>query len=163
MGSIAYIKEEKQWKFVTADNGHVIVPDNMMDLQRFLQTLWDKIFEEDEQDKIRLYNQAAKKYNDAARFQAITIIDNFQKQKEMATKKKAAAKKAAAKPATKKSAIVKKTVSAKNENGTEKKVSQKSQIVDLAEQGKTIDEITELTGIKKSNVQWYFSKLKLGK
>jgi hypothetical protein len=45
----------------------------------------------------------------------------------------------------------------------EKKVSQKTQIVELAEQGKTIDQIVEATGIKKANVQWYFSKLKLGK
>lgn len=45
----------------------------------------------------------------------------------------------------------------------EKKLSQKFRIVKLAEEGKTIDEIVELSGIKKANVQWYFSKLKLGK
>jgi len=41
-----------------------------------------------------------------------------------------------------------------------KRVTQKSQIVELAAQGLTIAQIVEKTGIRKINVQWYFSKLK---
>lgn len=44
-----------------------------------------------------------------------------------------------------------------------KKVTQKEQIVALAEKGKSIDQIEELTGLKRSNISWYFSKLNLGK
>lgn len=165
MTIIAHIPEDKPWKFVTNDDGQVIIPDNMVDLQNFLETLWNRIFENNEQEQIKLYNKAAEKYNKQAKFQAITIIDNFQKQKEMATKKaaakKAAPKKAAAKKAAAKKAPVKKAATPKADG--EKKVSQKTQIVELANQGKTIDEIVEATGIKKANVQWYFSKLKLGK
>jgi len=155
MTIIAHIPEDKPWKFVTNDDGQVIIPDNMVDLQNFLETLWNRIFENNEQEQIKLYNKAAEKYNKQAKFQAITIIDNFQKQKEMATKK------AAAKKAAPKKAPVKKAATPKADG--EKKVSQKTQIVELANQGKTIDEIVEATGIKKANVQWYFSKLKLGK
>ena len=77
----------------------------------------------------------------------------------MATKK-AAVKKAAPKKAAAKKAAAKKTPAKKT---GEKKVSQKTQIVELAAKGKTIDQIVEATGIQKANVQWYFSKLKLGK
>ena len=70
----------------------------------------------------------------------------------MATKKKAAKKSAPKKSAPNKAAKT-----------GEKKVSQKTQIVELAGKGKSIDQIVEITGIKKANVQWYFSKLKLGK
>lgn len=36
---------------------------------------------------------------------------------------------------------------------------QKSKVVYFAEEGKTIDEIVEITGIRKINVAWYYSKL----
>lgn len=154
--TIAIIPEDKPWKFVANDDGDIIIPDNMADLQNFLDALWTKIFENNERDKIKLYNAAAEKYNKQAGFQAITTINNFLKQKKMATKK-TAAKKAAAKKAQ----IVKKSKTI--DETPVKKVSQKTQIVELAEKGKTINEIVEVTGIKKANVQWYFSKLKLGK
>jgi len=57
----------------------------------------------------------------------------------------------AEKPAAEKPAVEKAPV--------EKAASQKTQVVELAEQGKGVDEIVEATGIKKTNVQWYFSKL----
>lgn len=44
-----------------------------------------------------------------------------------------------------------------------KRITQKSQIIELASQGLSIDQIVEKTGIRKINVQWYFSKLKLNK
>lgn len=36
---------------------------------------------------------------------------------------------------------------------------QKAKVVYFAEEGKTIDEIVEITGIRKINVAWYYSKL----
>lgn len=170
MTIIAHIPEDKPWKFVTNDDGQVIIPDNMVDLQNFLETLWNRIFENNEQEQIKLYNQAAVKYNKAVGFQAITIIDNFKKQKQiMATKKAAAEKKAATKKATAKKvavkAVSKKAVPKKAEpkKDGKKKVSQKVIVAELADKGLTIDQIVEQTGIKKTNVSWYFSKLKLGK
>lgn len=45
----------------------------------------------------------------------------------------------------------------------EKKVSQKEQVIELAGQGMTVDQVVEATGIKKTNVAWYFSKHGLNK
>jgi len=164
-----------------------VMPTNLADLQELLQSLWIDIFEKDDISKIDLYNQAAKIYNDKARFGAITIITNFKKQKEMATKKDVAATTKKAKlidtvmpAADKKKAERAKAKAAEvletplvQEEGeiaapkvkkeaaepVEKKKTQKELIVELAEDGKSIDEVVEATGIKKTNVQWYFSKL----
>ena len=82
----------------------------------------------------------------------------------MATKK-AAAKKAATKKSAPKKGAAKKSAPAKKAAAKKEKgaPSQKDQIVMLADQGLDVDQIVEKTGIKKANVQWYFSELKLGK
>lgn len=147
-------------QFQIDDNNKIVIPNNMVDLQDFTQALWDKIFDNEETNLIPTYNLAAEKYNDQAGWEVLITIKNY---KEMATKK-AAADKAVTKKATpvKKAAVstVEKTLAKVKTVGAP---SQKSQIVKLAEKGKTIDQIVEATGIKKANVSWYFSKLKLGK
>lgn len=151
---IAIIPDDLPFQF----NDEIIIPDNSSDLQNFIETLWNKIYNNNEIDKIDLYNKAAIKYNEQVKFDAVTIINNLKNQK-MATKKVAKkAVKKIAKKAVKKSVPQKKSSIVK-----EKKPSQKSKIVELAEKGKTIDEIAEITGFKKTNVSWYFYKLKLGK
>lgn len=157
---IAIIPNDKAFVFKTNDNNEIIIPDNLVDLQNFIDTLWDKISNENEILKIELYNKAAKIYNEKAKFQAITIIHNF-KQQKMATTKKAAKKTAPKKAVPNLKKIT--TLPEKETPVKEKKPSQKDQIVLLADEGKTIDEIAEATGIKKTNVSWYFSKLKLSK
>lgn len=143
-------------KFKYNDEEQVIIPTNAVELQEFCQELWEDIFENNQTDHIALYNTAAKQYNSKIRPDTMELIINFKKQQQdMATKKKAAVKKSAPKKAAAKKVAAKKT--------GDKKVSQKTQIVELAAKGKTIDQIVEATGIQKANVQWYFSKLKLGK
>ena len=137
------------------DEEEIVIPKNAVELADFLSDLWEDIFENDQTDKIELYNQAAKQYNTEVRNNIMELIINFKNQKNMATKKAAVKKTATKKAAPAKKAAVKKT--------GEKKVSQKTQIVELAAKGKSIDQIVEITGIQKANVQWYFSKLKLGK
>lgn len=142
------------------DEQEIIIPNNLVDLQEFLADLWENIFDNDQTDKIDLYNTAAKKYNKAVSRDIMELITNFKKQKNMATKK-AAVKKAAPKKAAKKAAP--KKAAAKKVAG-EKKESQKEIIVRLnskAGGGMNVDEIVAETGIKKTNVQWYFSKLGL--
>ena len=164
---IVLIPKDAPYAFIKDENDNIIIPDISVELQSFTGTLWDEIHNENNYnyDKIELYNEAAQKYNKQIKFQAITIINNFKNQKMATTKK--AVKKSAPKKATKKivtkSAPAKKSVPVKPVETKEKKVSQKSQIVELAAKGKTIDEIAEITGIKKTNVSWYFYKLKLGK
>lgn len=133
------------------------LPENKgTDLSDFLGDLWEKIFDAEKPNKalIEVYNKGAKIFNDDVKRESLLIITNFKNQKDqiMATKKKAAKKSAPKKSAPNKAAKT-----------GEKKVSQKTQIVELAGKGKSIDQIVEITGIKKANVQWYFSKLKLGK
>lgn len=147
------------------DEQEIVIPDNLVDLQDFLADLWEKIFEDNQVDKIDLYNTAAKKYNKAVSRDIMELITNFKKQKNMATKK-AAAKKAAPKKAVaaKKAAPKKATTKKATTAPGEKKESQKEIIVRLnskAGGGMNVDEIVAETGIKKTNVQWYFSKLGL--
>ncbi len=47
------------------DDEEITIPDNLVELQDFLSDLWEKIFDNDQTDKIALYNTAAKKYNKA--------------------------------------------------------------------------------------------------
>ena len=140
------------------------VPENLVELQEFCEDLWYKIFELHQKELTMLYNEAAEKYNKKVKSPILIIINS----KTMATAKKAAAKKAAPKKDTKKAAPKKdtkkaapKAKAAPVDGEAPKKVSQKIIIAELAEQGFTIDEIVAETGIKKGNVQWYFSKLKL--
>lgn len=91
----------------------------------------------------------------------------------MATKKKAApAKKVATMKAAPAKKVVEKVLETTKEvlewqSSTpatfERKPSQKEQIIVLADKGLTITEIADISGLKKANVQWYFSKLKLSK
>ena len=136
------------------------VPENLVELQEFCDDLWNKIFELNQKELIMLYNEAAEKYNKKVKSPILIVINS----KTMATAKKAATKKAAPKKVTKKAAPKKATAKAKAapvDGEAPKKVSQKIIIAELAEQGFTIDEIVAETGIKKGNVHWYFSKLKL--
>lgn len=136
------------------------IPENLVELQEFCDNLWDKIFDLGQKELIMLYNAAAEKYNKKVKAPILIIINN----KTMATAKKATTKKATTKKVTKKAAPKKTKPAPKVETEVEvvqKKSSQKAIIVELAEQGYTADEIVAETGIKKGNVQWYFSKLKL--
>jgi hypothetical protein len=146
----------------------ILIPHNQVELQEFTAVLWDKITIDNDHTQIQTYNQAAEKYNKQAGWEALIIIHNL-KQIKMATVKKAAPKKVVVKKAASKKVVKKAVAKVSTVDATLAKVktvgapSQKTQIVELAEKGKTVDEIVAATGIKKTNVAWYFSKLKLGK
>lgn len=163
---------DKLLKQLEQDIDSVEIPSNLVELQEFTQILFEKILSGQE-NLVNLYNQAAKTYNNQVCFPAMTIIDNLKNLKNMATKtakkatKKEPAKKAAPKKAATKKAPVKKAAPAKkpvvkSEPVEGKKISQKEQVIELANQGLTALEIAEETGININNVRWYFSKLKLG-
>lgn len=151
------------------EDGELILPQNIVELRELADELWEEIFSEEKEnkEKIKTYNQAASLCNRLAGRDDLTVIKNFKQLKEeqiMATKK-AAAKKAATKKSAPKKGAAKKSAPAKKAAAKKEKgaPSQKDQIVMLADQGLDVDQIVEKTGIKKANVQWYFSKLKLGK
>lgn len=99
------IETSKKYKTTLInEDGEVIIPDNMVELQDFLEIVWDEIFINNNEDQIKLYNKAAEKYNKQAKFPAITIINNFKQQKNMATKKTAVKKSAPKKSVAKKAA-----------------------------------------------------------
>lgn len=156
------------------------IPSNQADLQDFLADLWETIFKEDKPQLIRQYNEAARKYNAAAKFQAITLIFDFKKQQKMA--KDAAAqgatevKKVVAKKskADKQAELAAKAEAPKVEKPAkevkEKLESQKEFVARMADQGKNVKEIVEASTdtanfrqpISQTNVAWYYSRLGYG-
>ena len=140
----------------------MIIPSDLFSLQEFLETLYEEIMNNKSKEKISLYNEAAKLYNDKTKFAAYTILNkqNMATKKKPATKTIVVSKKKTVKKQTK--AIIKDSIETFEKIGT-KKLSQKEQIVPLASQGKSILEINKITGIRLENIRWYFSKLKLGK
>lgn len=162
------------------DNGDMVIPETQGEKQDFLQTLWGRIFGEgNEFDLVPIYNRAAEAYNKTAGQVIMLIINNNVKQKTMAEKKAAAKKAVPKKAAIKKGAVKKvaekkpaakkvapKKAAPKKAEGVPaegKKETQKEIIVRLHGEGKTINEIVEISGIQKPNVSYYFSKLKLNK
>lgn len=169
------------FKFQYDDKGKVVYPtEYLADMQEFLEAAFEKADAEQSKEWLAIFNEGAKRYNKKAGKDIYQIFSslNHLKSAIMATSKKATAaksadaKKAAApkKAAGKKAAAPKKAASKKAQPDKkprtkaasgDKPLTQKEQIVLLADQGKTINEIVELTGFKKNNVAWYFSKLKL--
>jgi glutamyl-tRNA reductase len=151
-----------------ANDNEIIIPVNIVELQEFCQNYWELIFEKNEHQHVKIYNEAARQYNNYMQKYTMKIISNLKQQIQMENEEKVvAAKKAAKKAAPKK--VAKKAVKKVAKKAAKKTAkvagapSQKTQIVELAGKGKTIDQIVEATKIPKANVAWYFSKLQLGK
>jgi len=150
----------------------VVIPNDLVDLQEFLENLWSDIFDKHERAKIPLYNQAANKYNAKRGWTVMSLVTNYKAQKEQASlynsnmEKLDAASKKAVKEASKVQIKIKpakptKSDKPKKERSDKEPTTGKGgEIMKLARAGKSIDEIAK-AGYNKTSVAWYFSKFKI--
>jgi len=137
--------------------------DNLVEVQEWLEDLFETVVETLDKQLLALYNKTAHAYNVKA---GKIIFSNFQNPSQMATTKKAAAQKETVAAPAPKTAATKKvaaaTVAATEATEPEAKpLSQKEQVIQAATEGKSVNEIVEEFGFIKTNVSWYFSQHKL--